>query len=118
MAGLRPEGYERLIGFASTSPRKLADGKTLVANSEQRLQSVLATLEECRSVLIAGGDSETAQLISLAILQLRMKINRITDAELQALCDAMTLDRAPRSEILRLTQGQRQHTAVLLKLVK
>ena len=63
--------------------------KTLVANSEERLFSILATLEECQAALVAGGNRETAQLVSVAILELRMKLNKIADSELKALCDAM-----------------------------
>jgi hypothetical protein len=66
-----------------------------VASSEQGLHSVLATLEQCRATLTASANRETAQLVSVAILQLRMKINRIADSELKALCDAMAPDDPP-----------------------
>jgi hypothetical protein len=68
--------------------------QTLVANSEQRLHSVLATLEECRSALVASRDRDTALLVSVAILELRMKLNRVAGSELKALCDAMVPDEA------------------------
>jgi hypothetical protein len=61
-----------------------------VVDSDERSLSVLATLEECRAALAGGGNSETAHLVSLAILDLRMKVNHITDAELRALCDEMS----------------------------
>jgi hypothetical protein len=61
-----------------------------VVDSDERLLSVLATLEECRATLANGGNPETAHLVSVAILDLRMRLNRITDAELKALCDEMT----------------------------
>src|ERR1700723_353716 len=74
--------------------------KTLVANSEERLLSILATLEECQGALVASGHRDTAQLVSVAILELRIKFNRIGDSELKALCDAMVqeeeLSEAPR----------------------
>jgi hypothetical protein len=91
--------------------------KTLVANSEQRLHSVLATLQECRTALIDNGSRETAQLVSVAILELRMKLNRVADSELKALCDAMVPDTAPlqRSHTPKSAQ-ERQRP--LLKLVK
>ena len=91
---------------------------TLVANSEERLHSVLATLEECRAVLVQSGNRETAQLVSVAILELRMKLNRVADLELKALCDAMLPDEAPaeRSQEPKSPQGQRRRP--LLKLVK
>jgi hypothetical protein len=63
-----------------------------VANSDEQLLSVLATLEECRAALLAGGSRDTAQLVSVAILELRMKLNRIGDVELRALCEAMLPD--------------------------
>src|SRR5216684_5280316 len=94
-----PEFMERCMKRKTGSPRLyLASSvteKTLVANSEARLHSVLATLEECRDALIHGSDRETALLVSVAILELRMKLNRITDSELKALCDAMVPDTAP-----------------------
>jgi hypothetical protein len=83
-----------------------------VASSEQGLQSLLATLEQCRTALAASANRETAQLVSVAILQLRMKINRIAESELKALCDAMTADDGSSP------QGQRQRSSAVLKLVK
>ena len=67
---------------------------TPVSNSDEQLLSVLATLEECRAILQDGGSRDTAQLISVAILELRMKLNRIGDEELKALCEAMLPDEA------------------------
>ena len=63
--------------------------KTLAANSEDRLHSVLATLEQCRTALTKDARPETAKLVSLAILQLRMELHQVTDLELKALCDAL-----------------------------
>jgi len=98
--------------------------KTLVANSEERLFAILATLEECQAALVASGNRETAQLVSVAILELRIKLNRIADSELKALCDAMVQDeelseaprdpKSPRGS----PQGQGGRPAVSLKLVK
>jgi hypothetical protein len=90
-----------------------------VANSEQRLHSIVATLEQCRAALIDSSDRETAQLVSVAILQLRMKLNRIDDSELKALCDAMIPDDEPEEEVRppKSPQGQRRRPATL-KLVK
>src|ERR1700733_4868823 len=68
--------------------------KTLVAKSEERLHSILATLEECQGALVASGHRETAQLVSVAILELRIKLNHVADSELKALCDAMLRDAA------------------------
>jgi hypothetical protein len=60
-----------------------------VAYSEERLLSMLATLEECRAFLDQAG-SDAAGLLSLAILQLRLERHRVTDPELRALCDMVT----------------------------
>ena len=89
-----------------------------MANSEARLHAILATLEECRAGLLASTSRETAELVSVAILELRMKLHRIGDSELKALCDAMLPDdvSAERPHDPRSPQGQRRRP--LLKLVK
>jgi hypothetical protein len=94
--------------------------KKLVANSEQRLHAIVAALEECRAALTGASNQETAQLVSLAILQLRMKLNSVADSELKALCDAMTPDDEPAedSHTPKSPQGARRRPAALLKLVK
>jgi len=88
-----------------------------VANSE-RLHSVLATLEDCRAVLLDSSDREIALLVSVAVLDLRMKLHRIANLELKALCDAMSRHEAPAetSHEPKLPQGRRRRP--LLKLVK
>jgi hypothetical protein len=88
-----------------------------VANSE-RLHSVLATLEDCRAVLLDSSDRETALLVSVAALDLRMKLHRIADWELKALCDAMSRQELPAetSHEQKSPQGRRRRP--LLKLVK
>ena len=107
----RPNGSTRLYLASSLSD------KTLVANSEERLQAVLATLEECRTALAGGANRETVQILSIAILQLRMKLNQISDLELKALCDAMVPDdESEPSEDSASLLGQRRRA--LLKLVK
>jgi hypothetical protein len=89
-----------------------------VANSEERLHSILATLEECQAALVASGNRETAQLVSVAILELRIKLNRIADSELKALCDAMLRDEAEQARDPKSSQGQGGRPPVSLKLVK
>jgi hypothetical protein len=89
-----------------------------VANSEARLHSILATLEECRDALIDNSDRESALLVWVAILELRMKLNRITDSELKALCDAMLPDEAPAERSQHAKSQQTQRRRPLLKLVK
>ena len=62
------------------------------AHSEERLLSLLATLEECRAFLMDKASLETAKLLSLAILELRMELHQVSDTELKALCDLMVTD--------------------------
>jgi hypothetical protein len=87
-----------------------------VFDSDERLLPVLATLEECRAGLASNGNPETAHLVAVAILDLRMRLNRITDAELKALCDEMTPPDMARDETGELKPPQRRRP--LLRLVK
>jgi hypothetical protein len=87
-----------------------------VFDSDERLLSVLATLDECRAALASGGNPETAHLVSLAILDLRMKLNRITDAELKALCDEMLPTEAATNKARDPKSPARRRP--LLRLVK
>jgi hypothetical protein len=91
-------------------------GNTLVPNSEERLQGVLAKLEECQAALVSGGDRDTAQLLSVAILELRIKLNRIEDWELKVLCEAML--REPETVDRTSQEVPARRLPVTLKLVK
>jgi hypothetical protein len=86
----------------SPRPDRASSASGPESHSDQQLHAALATLEHCRAVLIASASQETAQLVSMAILQLRMKLNRITDTEWKALCDAVTADRS----LVHRPQGQ------------
>ena len=87
---------------------------------EENLRNVLATLEECQAALVRNGDRDTAQLVSVAILELRIRLNRIEDSELKALCDAMLreVDPASKPAPSKPQEGPRQRPQVSLKLVK
>ena len=87
-----------------------------MANSEERLRVILATLEQCRAGLIDSSNRETAHLVSVVILELRMKLNRITDSELKALCDAMAEDDSAAERLQYPKPPSRRRP--LLKLVK
>ena len=89
-----------------------------MANSEERLNSILATLKDCRAALIDSSDRDTALLVSVAILELRMKLNRIADSELKALCDAMLPDEAPAERSQQAKSPQAPRRRPLLRLVK
>jgi ribosomal protein S10 len=73
-----------------------------VSYSDERFHSVLGTLEECRKVLNENNGRETAELLSIVILDLRMKLKGVDNADLRALCDEMLRgvgrEPAPRSK--------------------
>jgi len=95
-----------------------ASEETLVANSEERLHLILATLEQCRAGLVDSSHRDTAQLLSVAVLELRMKLNRIADSELKALCDAMLPDGTPAERPQDPKSPHGPGRRPLLKLVK
>jgi phytoene/squalene synthetase len=87
-----------------------------VANLEERSQSILAALEQCRSALTKSGDHETAHVVSVAILQHRMKRYGVSDLELRELCDAMVADQEA-AEAARNAQRHRRRRPPLLWVV-
>ncbi|HEV7880486.1 hypothetical protein [Bradyrhizobium sp.] len=68
----------------------------LVSDSDARLRSIIASIEENRIALAEGASPEAAQLLTMAILQLRMRLHRVGDSELKALCHAMQRQEAQR----------------------
>ena len=85
--------------------------------SDERLASILEKLEECRAALVAAGKRDSADLVSIAILDVRMRLHRIGDAELKALCDEMMADGgASRLRNTKLASGRKRRP--LLRLVK
>jgi hypothetical protein len=85
-----------------------------LAYSDQQLHSVLHSLEECRALLAECENHETADLVSIAILDLRMKLNQIASAELKALCDEMLCDPPAERSGGAVAQGR----LPLLRVVK
>jgi hypothetical protein len=97
--------------------RKAGKGTKTVVDPEQTLHSILLTLEQCRAHLVESANADTARLVAIAILDLRMKLNQIGQTELKALCDAMVRDQAQaetQEEVSPAADPQRP----LLKLVK
>lgn len=86
-----------------------------MSHSDEQLHSVLETLEECRKVLNENHGRETAELLSIVILDLRMRLKGIAGAELRALCDEMLrgVTGDPRSK-----PAQDQPRRPLLRVVK
>jgi hypothetical protein len=90
-----------------------------VANSDEQMLSILDSLKQCEARLRARGCDDTAHLVSVAILELRMRINGISDAELRALCDEIL----PESEFSAERAGEAKSSASqrrrpLLRVVK
>jgi hypothetical protein len=80
------------------------------------LLSILEMLEECRKSLVASGNRESADLVSMAILDVRTRLHRIGDAELKALCDEMLADDgSPRPRATKSAAGRKRQP--LLRLV-
>lgn len=84
-----------------------------MSQSDQQLQSVLDTLEECRRVLNETNSRESAELLSIVILDVRMKLS----ADLRALCDEM-LRTASGESVHPSKQTQDQPRRPLLRVVK
>jgi hypothetical protein len=57
-------------------------------------------------------------LLSVAILQLRMKLNQVSDQDLRALCDAMVPDDDPADATEDPKSPQNERRRASLKLVK
>ena len=91
--------------------------RTPVSYSDEQFHSVLETLEECRKVLNENHGRETAELLSIVILDLRMRLKGVDNAELRALCDEMLrgVGREPASHA-KPTQDQPRRP--LLRVVK
>jgi hypothetical protein len=108
ISGLYCDIYETNDWIASTHHAGSAGGTTLVANSnnrlrlvsdsDARLRSIIANIEENRVALAESASPEAAQLLTMAILQLRMRLHRIADSEFKALCHAMQRQEALRSK--------------------
>ena len=70
----------------------------LVSDSEAHLRSIIATLEENRAALVESCNLEAAQILAVAILQLRMQLHGIDGSELKAFCQAVQLHEADRAK--------------------
>jgi hypothetical protein len=58
----------------------------------QALRDIVDVLTEQQKVLIALGANFAAQLIDLAIMELRLGLNEISEHELSAFCDYLAID--------------------------
>lgn len=61
----------------------------MAAEGDTQLRLVMARLEGCQAILTETGERDTAQLVAMAMLQLRMRLHHIGEHELKALCEAL-----------------------------
>jgi hypothetical protein len=90
-----------------------------VLNSDQQVLLILESLEQCKMALRTCGHDDAAHLVSVAILELRMKLNGVSDTELRALCDGLLPEddlSAERVGDAKSAAGPRRRP--LLRLVK
>jgi hypothetical protein len=87
-----------------------------VTNSDEQLLAILVKLEECRNLLTAGGNRDGAKLVSVAMLDVRMRLHRIEDAELKALCDEMMANAEERAREAQEPEAELRRP--LLRVVK
>jgi hypothetical protein len=60
--------------------------------SAQALRDVIDVLTEQQKTVIAHGASFAGRLIDLAIMELRLSVNDISEEELSAFCDYLGID--------------------------
>ena len=89
-----------------------------VVNSKEQLLAILATLEECRAALVTNGNPETAHLVSVAALDVRMKLSGIGEDELIALCEEMMPIEIAAEGVRGGRSAQAPRRRALLRLVK
>jgi len=59
--------------------------------SARRLRNVIPVLVEQRNVLVSGGVSFAGHLVDLAIMQLRLTLNEISDDELSEFANVLSV---------------------------
>jgi len=111
-------GMKRSTGSPRVHLASSVAEETLAANAEARLRLTLATLEQCQASLANDAEHDTADLLSVAILQLRMKLKGVTDSELKLLCDVQAAEeRAQAASNPKAPRGRRRRGRPVLKLV-
>jgi hypothetical protein len=106
------------IGLPSIHLASSMPAETLAANSQARLRATLATLEQCQASLANDSEHDTADLLSVAILQLRMKLKGVTYTELKLLCDVQAAEQQAQARNRKAPRGRRRRGRPVLRLVK
>jgi hypothetical protein len=110
-------GMKETVGSPRVHLASSVSNDTLAANLQARLRATLATLEQCQASLANDAEHDTADLLSVAILQLRMKLKGVTDSELKLLCEVQAAQ-AQASRSQKAPRGTRRRGRPVLKLVK
>jgi hypothetical protein len=79
-------------------PTETAEARAMDEVSAGSLRGVIAVLLEQRGIVLAAGASFAAHLIDLAIMQLRLTINDISEEELSGLTDFVSVGMASRDK--------------------
>ena len=66
--------------------------------SARRLRNVIPVLVEQRNILIAGGVSFAGHLVDLAIMQLRLTLNEISEDELSEFSNVVSVGLVSREK--------------------
>ena len=112
-------GMKEPVGSPRVYLASTVSNETLAVNLEARLRATLATLEQCQASLANDAEHDTADLLSVAILQLRMKLKGVTDSELKLLCEVQAAqEQAQASRSQKAPRGRRRRGRPVLKLVK
>jgi hypothetical protein len=112
-------GMKETVGSPRVHLASSVSNDTLAANLQARLRATLATLEQCQASLANDAEHDTADLLSVAILQLRMKLKGVTDSELKLLCEVQAAqEQAQASRSQKAPRGRRRRGRPVLKLVK
>jgi hypothetical protein len=111
---MKPPAESPPVQLVSSLP-----AETLATNLQARLRKTLATLERCQASLANDAEHESADLLSVAILQLRMKLKGVTESELKLLCEMQAAkEQPPTARNPRAARGRRRRGGPILKLVK
>jgi len=112
-------GMKTPAGSPSAQLVSTMPAEVLAANLQARLRTTLATLERCQASLANDAEHETADLLSVAILQLRMKLKGVTDSELKLLCEMQAAEEQARTaRNPGATSRRRRRGRPVLELVK
>jgi hypothetical protein len=88
----------RLITMTTAIETAEMKARQMDEASARNLRGVIAVLVEQRGIVIAAGASFAAHLIDLAIMQLRLTINDITEEELSGLADFVSVGLASQDK--------------------